>query len=147
MFWQPQTPKYHRVVGALVAAGLDIQKPEEVSSFANRTFTTPTDVASFEARAIIQQEYGANHHYTGNGTTKNLLPGDEQRGVMEVLNVDKNPELIGQLIEGKAAMRVLLSIHYSVTRHPLVHRCDRKKNSLSHQMKAGFPLINLATRK
>lgn len=98
---------YAEAVDALVAGGLDIHNPEEVSSFANRTFTTPTDVVSFETRATIQQEYGANPHYTGNGTTKNLLPGTIRCGVMEVLNVDKNPKLIGHLIDNKAAMRVL----------------------------------------
>lgn len=108
---QVMTEEYSKVyaeaVEALTTAGLDIQNSEEVSAFANRTFTTSKDVASFETRAIIQQEYGANHHYTGNGATKNLLPADQRCGAMEVLNVDKNPELIGRLIDNKAAVRVL----------------------------------------
>lgn len=93
-------------MSALEKEGLDLENNKDVDDFTSYYFDNPDDIACFKTRLKIQRSYGANKDYTGNGTTKNLNPSTGECGVMEVLNVDKNPELVGTLIRNNAAVRL-----------------------------------------
>jgi hypothetical protein len=92
---------YHKEMDEFNDWGLNIHNPDDVLRYSDRRFESIEERDRFATRAKLQQELGANEEYTGNGTTKNLLYGDQgsRPGVMETFTYDKNPKTLGHLTE------------------------------------------------
>ncbi|WP_430623923.1 hypothetical protein, partial [Marinimicrobium locisalis] len=86
--------------------GLDIQERDDVAEYADEHFSIADNKEKFKARAAVQSEFGANQHFTGDGTTKNLLPGGGDRGAVETYTLDKNPKTLGDLESRGSAKRL-----------------------------------------
>lgn len=85
--------------------GGDINKEKRVNDYAEGTFSEKSAREAFKTRMTIDRKLGANEHFTGDGTTKNLLPNGRERGVMETFTYDKKPNTLGNLEQsGSAAL-------------------------------------------
>lgn len=104
------TPEYNQVYAAHMTSfeesGLDVRKEKDISDYANNSFNTQEDITLFKTRAAIHKEMGANQHFTGDGTTKNLLDAGGNCGVMETLTLDKNPQTLAKLESSNGAKRL-----------------------------------------
>ncbi len=107
------TPKYNQEYAEHIVGfkedGLSIDKEKDIQLYADTNFTNDTDKENFESRIKIHERLGANEHYTGDGTTKNLIAGcSNECGVMETFTYDKNPQTLGQLETGGSAKRIIM---------------------------------------
>lgn len=86
----PRPPRLsHRSVGA--------RQDPDVHGYAIGGLTLREEPKHLQTRAKIHRKLGADQHWTGDDTTKSLLPGGNKRGVVEIFSYDKNPKTLGQL--------------------------------------------------
>lgn len=94
------TPEYSQLYGSEMelfeAGGNNIDKDPDIQAYAIRRFDPQEEQERFQTRAKIHRKLGANQHWTGDGTTKCLLPGSNTRGVVETYTYDKNPKTLAQ---------------------------------------------------
>lgn len=105
------TPKYNQEYAEHMkqfkTAGGSIDKQKDINDYVDANFHNDADKACFEARIKIHERLGANENYTGDGTTKNLIAGCENKcGVMETFTYDKSPQTLGQLEASGSAKRI-----------------------------------------
>lgn len=108
------TPEYSQEYAehmlAFKAAGASIDKEKDISDYADANFSNETDKEHFESRIRIHERLGANEHYTGDGTTKNLIADcPNECGVMETFTYDKNPHTLAQLESNGSAKRIAMT--------------------------------------
>ncbi|MDZ7924257.1 MAG: hypothetical protein U5M23_09365 [Marinagarivorans sp.] len=105
------TPEYNAEyaehMAGFKAAKLDIDKEKDIGDYADAHFSSDSDKAAFKTRMKINKKLGANEHFTGNGTSKNLIADcPNQCGVMETFTYDKNPQTLANLESSGSAKRI-----------------------------------------
>lgn len=101
--------EYAKHMVAFNAAGGSTDKEKDITDYADANFSNDADRECFEARVKIHERLGANQHYTGDGTTKNLIAGcPNECGVMETFTYDKSPQMLGALETNGSAKRILM---------------------------------------
>lgn len=90
--------------------GRSIDKEKDIQRYADDNFSSNEDKAQFKTRMKVHERLGANEHYTGDGTTKNLIADcPNECGVMETFTYDKSPQTLGQLEASGSAKRITMT--------------------------------------
>ncbi|WP_430623922.1 hypothetical protein, partial [Marinimicrobium locisalis] len=98
--------KYEQHMTAFEKDGLDVRKRRDINDYADEKISSVEGKEQFKARATIHGEFGANQHFTGDGTTKNLLTDGGNRGAVETYTLDKNPKTLNDLENRGSAKRL-----------------------------------------
>ena len=102
--------KTYAALKTKVPKNFDPNNAIEVQGFAKKQNLSPKEADLFETRYQLYKELGANEHYLGNGTTKNLAatPNGPKLGVVETFTYDKNPKTLGDLEKQGVVKRIKL---------------------------------------
>jgi hypothetical protein len=93
--------EYNRAMEVAKRDGVDISNTYKIKSFSNNFYNDKDYRELFNSRVKIQNELGANEFFSGNGLT--AYTGEEcnnEYGVVETFNFDKNPKTIGNMLSG-----------------------------------------------
>src|SRR5690554_5290643 len=79
------------------ANNVDLSNSKKLNKFAAQKGLSAEDKELLITRQAINDNYGANEHFLGNGLTKNTNAPAGQTGPVETFSQDKNPQTIRQL--------------------------------------------------
>jgi ribosomal protein L9 len=88
----------------------DLKRAKEMQKFAKEQKLSKKERNLFKTRYQLDKKLGANEHYLGNGTTKNMAasPDGPKLGVVETFTYDKNPQTLGVLEKQGTVKRISL---------------------------------------
>lgn len=97
------TESYSKTYAAHVAEakrkGVDLSDTHNLNDFAAQKGLSAEETKLLKTRQAINDNYGANEDFLGNGLTKdnNAPAGQARYGTVETFTQDKNPQTIGTL--------------------------------------------------
>ncbi|MEE2730537.1 MAG: type VI secretion system tip protein TssI/VgrG [Pseudomonadota bacterium] len=109
------TPEYSATYEASIEKakgyGFDIKSEDDMMAFAKNAKLTPEDVQLLDTRQEINNQYGANELFLGNGLTKDVngSTSSDGYGMVETFTLDKKPGLLGDLEKNGVLQRVPLT--------------------------------------
>lgn len=105
------TAVYETSIEKAKGSGFDLKNDDDMIAFAKNAKLTSEDVKLLETRQEINNQYGANEMFLGNGLTKDVngSADSDGYGMVETFTLDKKPGLLGDLESNGILQRVPLT--------------------------------------